>query len=69
MDAEDDYDSDADSDYDPTKDAEAAGSDDEEIAEKGLVLLTTKRKREIESVFDTMREGGRGVEKEDGRGV
>ena len=55
--ADDDYDSDADSDYDPNKDAdalEAAQEDEEE--DRGLCRITTKRKFEIESVFDAMRD-------------
>ena len=54
---DDDYDSEADSDYDPTKDVEAGdaeASDQED--ERGLSRISTKRKYEIESVFDSMRE-------------
>lgn len=52
---EDDYDSEADSDYDPTKDIEALNDEeDENEQEKGLVRISTKRKFEVESMFETM---------------
>jgi len=53
---DDDYDSEADSDYDPTKDVEAEADEEEEKEEKGLVRITQKRKFELDSIFDSMRD-------------